>query len=481
MTCKAFKDPALDVLYWQIPSLANLLMCMPRNLWSLNNEEPIVLSFCRTMLRADWIVLQSYALRLRSIYADEPVKMLVDSDALSAVSHYSGTNLLPNLRELRLYHESTCDDLLLRNIVHVPQIYLAPRVTTLSLSNLSSKSLHVLSVAIQRYPLLKTIRLAIRDAVGDELLEMLEGVDTLKSLCSFELVLEDKYTFPLSRMLEALGTLSHLDDILLECSNIDLALPPTFLTSDDNAPAFPALAALYLFSNARQIVHIMHYMRKLPSLTDIFVRFTDLIEDTSVPQAIEALTKALSAAESPIQGIDISFPETGDYSDLVSFHALRPLFRFQQLRSFHLTCFPPPSLDDAMLTELARGLRKLHTLELQWKADAQTNSRPKVTFTGLRALLRHCPNLQHLSLAVDTTVPCNDDYSHTAPSVDDVCHSELKTWEVGDSLIGNADVQRVAITLATWTPHLQDIAVTAEKSSSLTSKAYNARTKAWKQ
>ncbi|KAF8124937.1 hypothetical protein EV363DRAFT_1177218 [Boletus edulis] len=60
-TCRAFKEPALDVLWEELFELSPLVRCVPEA--SLSSKY----SIHRSLTRIEWDILQSYTCRIRSI------------------------------------------------------------------------------------------------------------------------------------------------------------------------------------------------------------------------------------------------------------------------------------------------------------------------------------------------------------------------------------------------------------------------------
>ncbi|EIW79829.1 hypothetical protein CONPUDRAFT_166524 [Coniophora puteana RWD-64-598 SS2] len=203
---------------------------------------------------------------------------------------------------------------------------------------------------------------------------------------------------------------------------------------------------LSILSSASQVYCTMRSISDLCNLTSLEINFVVLGRDAAVPQAMAAVADALS--NSPIRNIGVFWSESY-CPGLLPFDALRPWFRFRALEVLSLEQCPHPSFDDAMIAELARAFPGLHVLCMYWErplwisigAEWDTN----VTFQGLSALLRHCPKLKKLTLAVDVTEGMNPNIES---SLGGIFQTELTTWEVRDSLISRIDIKYVARTLS---------------------------------
>ncbi|TFK45390.1 hypothetical protein OE88DRAFT_1788708 [Heliocybe sulcata] len=93
VTCKAFVDPALTVLWRQGSSLGDLVRCMPEDLWSRDAAGHIHLQ--RPIRQSDWDRFHYYAMKVQSIR----IGCNETRTTILALNTENGP-LLPNLREL---------------------------------------------------------------------------------------------------------------------------------------------------------------------------------------------------------------------------------------------------------------------------------------------------------------------------------------------------------------------------------------------
>ncbi|KAF8550765.1 hypothetical protein OG21DRAFT_371973 [Imleria badia] len=109
--CRAFKEPALDVLWQELYNLSPLAQCLPeasRKLFTGN-----LYSFSRPLTQTEWDILQSYTRRIRSI---DNFHRGLDGISMAALSKPPTTrSLFPNLRHLCC--EYTTETMLL---LHLP-------------------------------------------------------------------------------------------------------------------------------------------------------------------------------------------------------------------------------------------------------------------------------------------------------------------------------------------------------------------------
>ncbi|EIW79847.1 hypothetical protein CONPUDRAFT_74179 [Coniophora puteana RWD-64-598 SS2] len=214
LTCKAFRDPALDALYYEIRSLADLFMCLPRDLWDLRLVE--IGLYCRN----------KYIPRVRVVRFNPASNIIfVDPHALSEVYSYCDDSLLPNLQELEIWDGDWTSDIigdaLLSDIIHFPQLIFGPSLTSVVLAFLKSNSLHILGIASRASPLLKYVALRVEEQLEngpatDKLLEVLrDATGRLHKLTSFSITLEHTLAIPVARLLEPIALFPALDQLHL--------------------------------------------------------------------------------------------------------------------------------------------------------------------------------------------------------------------------------------------------------------------------
>ncbi|EIW79837.1 hypothetical protein CONPUDRAFT_138035 [Coniophora puteana RWD-64-598 SS2] len=467
MTCRDFRDPALDELYYEIHSLAHLLMCMPRDLWAIETTENHgrLLLFRRAMLRRDWFILQTYACRVRIVHVNWDVDnhlTVVDPNAFGAVQVHSAGVLLPSLRHLWLKTKGDNHrGLLLCDVALFPHLFFAACLRTLTLHEVRSDSVHVLSAASLASPYIEDLDLSICGQVGEDILETLnDAASRLTKLRVLKLSLvEWKTTLPILPILTALAPLSSLEKIRLECHNQDKSKPTNPGCNLDTSPIpLKSLRTLELTASPCQVMQVMAALPDLPQLTRVLATFEALQADETFHQAMVTLAKAL--ATSPVRNIALYF-EMFYLPGLLSFGALRPLFKLHKLRHLWLLNYPCPSFDNAMLAELASAFPDLRSLSMTLcilRTTDPAESATNVTLEGLATLLRYCTKLQRLSMAANLTAAANPDVvSKTAVWVSEVHQTQLQRWEVCNSVIGTDDVKFVARTLTCIAPNLRNL------------------------
>lgn len=467
--CRVFQQPALDVLYRELDKfITPIIRTLPRDLlqrtstqtkhgerhrlvWQQLLHDPCFFltsmqSLLRPMNTNDWRIFQSYASRVRVIKThglyDE-----IDIEIVRALcSPPAQSPLFPKLVSLAWKdHRDEAWPLLKHCLIH---------------------SLVDISLDQTRF-----------GARGNLEIAQLSLVPSIKANCP-NVVKADLGSQNLSaRALDAASDLIcgwHLLEELV-CENlsdnawIHLATIPTLrvLTIKSNSASSPNSAALFhsmaTLQQAFPVLEVLHsHNRTLDSLTGLVT----LIQQAPLKKLIywsldawksgdlHSLAKALinSTAERTLQELTVTgrFYTTADRA--LSIDAFRPFFHFRYLTDITVSTPGVFVWNDKDLEEMSS-----HFPHLQWLSlgdiEAKSYLQPKVTLAGLVPLLRNCPKLQALGIAIDATIlpPARE-----KPGGDNgVKNSSLGRLYLGDSPID--DPIRVAAFLSAMAPHVNNI------------------------
>ncbi|OJA11656.1 hypothetical protein AZE42_08382 [Rhizopogon vesiculosus] len=127
--CRSFKDIALDVLWAELDNLEPHFTCLPRDLWTTNEDQK--LAMLRPVTTEDWFVFERYASRVRVLGdRDSMVFGCVDAEFVHSIMGFSSQLLLmPNLRALH------CGEYYPKHDLHLCVRYLlSPNLVYLRLS-----------------------------------------------------------------------------------------------------------------------------------------------------------------------------------------------------------------------------------------------------------------------------------------------------------------------------------------------------------
>ncbi|KAI9574109.1 hypothetical protein HD554DRAFT_2309665 [Boletus coccyginus] len=125
-TCKAFKEPALDMLWASLQDLSPLIRCLPEQSWIISQH---VYSLNRRLEQADWDIILGYARRVQSLSGLRGLCGLA-VDCLEELSRppSSTVSIFPKLRDVWLTSPSKGISCFVRQLS-------SPRLTKLFLSH----------------------------------------------------------------------------------------------------------------------------------------------------------------------------------------------------------------------------------------------------------------------------------------------------------------------------------------------------------
>ncbi|KAJ6460996.1 hypothetical protein C8R45DRAFT_1028905 [Mycena sanguinolenta] len=410
-TCKTFCDPALDLLWREQETLANLLKCLPSHLWKEESKQ-ISSTYTRynfsmtgSISPADWNIPLAYATRIRKLALDwrmnDYCSSIVDVFEMIAGSELSRDYLCPNLHALAFH----CNKVSL----YLP-LFLGPKIMRVDISLPYGDSSSIPDLPL-RYPELRTLSLFFYS----------NPRSSKASLCSSAL---SKVTMALSSI-ECL-TLPMLDQAALEhvsqlsglrsldVDTLILAAPRVHSRLEPRVLSFSALHDVYLEDTTPEVV--IQFLESLSNcgLTRFRAGITESITKSTTRKLYAALADHLS--HPVFQTLSVGLPEDGmdtPLTDPLTNYAidgsiLSTLLCFTNLTDIYLE--PPIGfvLDDTMAWDIARAWPKVKSLHLTGSTDERRPS--SMSLLGLTAFAKHCRELTRLSIGLDaSTVPPLDD------------------------------------------------------------------------
>ena len=450
-SCKSFEDPALDALWETQYRLLPLLKSLPGDVW---NEDGYTVSapttralfslnhfdrqtFRRPPTIPEWARFRQNARRIRMLESGD--RRFPASEVFAALQ-LCGINepLFPNLGSLQLW------DFTGRLIPSVPS-FLSPRTTVINIEfgdsadlpkavitsmvttfptlcpNLQKITLpflprHPIIVAAVSELVLATNRGALRKFCVDSPLteEAQEVICKLPNLCKLWIVL--KGSTSLSTMV-----LPNLTDMYVEYDhNFD------WLEGFRGA-TFGELNSITFYAKSKS-AQVAGFLEAFESA---------------------GLTTSMTLAKFRFS---THGPWRPNYHSLLSFTQLRELeIRFSCERGCSST------IDDAIITDMARAMPKLKTLRF---GEEPCGTPTGVTAEGLAILAHYCPNLSDLcihfrvdSLSTLPAISGTPRVGSTAPRGD----CALKTLHVGETPMPGESVLMAALTLARIFPYISSI------------------------
>ncbi|KAF8123023.1 hypothetical protein EV363DRAFT_1455953 [Boletus edulis] len=416
-TCRAFKDPALDVLWEVLHSLYPLVRCLPEACHRLPPGN-MCYSFHRSLRQNEWDILRSYTRRIRSIYT------LSGLDRQSAQRLWRAPepqSLFPSLRHLQIDYTRKAVNLLL---IPFPSLtFLAVKVSCLRLLENSLKSLsntspslcelriHPCRVNMDSFDLTfickwRYLHTVVCPEISLDVITFVH-LSRISALTRLEFKLGDTLPDQISPFDSPL-IFTHLAYFILYCESMD---PISRLLSRIQFRAVKAFSAS---------------IKHRPSTQDLFSFFA-IFQTSGLCHTIQQLM----LNQDDFRG------HTYVHRDrpVLGFQHLQPFMAFTNLRHIHLDIEWNVDLTDSeLLTAVSvwPHLEKL-CINVQWG----WNTLGGITPNGLVQLLQTCPSLTSLSLAIDTR-----GYTAIPPGVK-LTSSSFESINVLDSFIEEESVPAV--------------------------------------
>ncbi|KAJ7221227.1 hypothetical protein B0H12DRAFT_303655 [Mycena haematopus] len=396
-TCKMLSSPALDILWRDSPSLANILRCMPDDLWS--GLETGDFHLRRPAVNSDWERLLVYSHRVRLFGFSD--KRRGSSESLNTLRVcFPGQHLFPNIQKL-VWSVDNPDE-----FPHV-SLFLGPRLTTLLLGSFSTTAhLSFLATVVTQCPSLAEVHLKFYDPT-------IGRVDQLRTLSCFVQGLRLLKTLSVPSL--DLATLHYIARLpgfvsLTLTSQIPLSIAGSS-TSPSGDPLFTTLKSLNLGPSIDVCSEMITLLGDAP-IVNIHMPF---ISNTSSAIAQFYVTLAASCSHSSLSVLQLGHTvqrrlRGTSPADQISGSQMRPLFSFSNITSITLAA-PGFDLDDATIADMARAWPRIEKLELI-PGDLTVIS-STCTLGGLLPLARHCPRLSALQLALNATAVPDLQSMHT--------------------------------------------------------------------
>ncbi|KAH7922679.1 hypothetical protein BV22DRAFT_1197245 [Leucogyrophana mollusca] len=431
-TCRAFYEPAMDVLYAELGTLDPLVRGLPTDLWDMDATTRF-LTFKRRFTNEDFLKLRRNAQRVRILGSvsnlGQKLVWNIDYEAMFAISGFCvgsrSLTLCSGLREL------TWDESRL-GFSPFLEIFLAPSLTSLRLRGHWPRSfgdflLHA-----------KCPSLKIFDGSG-----MVISTTFSTAICHWQ-QLEHLHTRVLTNQamhhLASLPSLRHLaidlDPHIFQYSTV--RFPATLESFRLHSVAIPVSAMFleHLQLSPRQVEIISDLQAPAITMQNLF---TALVSHLA-PEYLQTL--AFSSYQRKVTGHAPPY--------IFSFQTIAPLLSFSRLQHLELDTFCTSYIDDDALGHMASSWPRLEILRLgvTYIYDAAGAMLPKATPRGLGLVLQRCPNLHDLGLAFDATLVEDSSSMHLG----NICNRRIARLHVGNSPLN--DPRAVAAFLSSVMPSL---------------------------
>ncbi|KAJ7616043.1 hypothetical protein FB45DRAFT_841681 [Roridomyces roridus] len=402
-TCRAFCDPALDLLWEDKDGLRHLLRCMPDGLWEPvaqdDDDEDISdeqLYLTRPVVPADWDRFLFYSRRVKTFTFDVDSEIAYCSSSVDILRiSFPGPVLFPNLRTL-LWLSGSCG-----TIRHI-RLFLAPHLRKLVLDSLDSVAdLSVLPTLVTQCPGLAEVDIAMPDRLLRFLGNLYTSVVSLHRLVTLSIPSID------DSVLEHLSRMPTLTSLTLKRQNA-LSAPRT----SSGESVFPTLRSLTITTRVADVLPTIVPLLTEAPLESLNIQLAACRGTATFVAWCKALASDCACGHNSLRhlylrevaptGVRISLPAV---SPVVQGVHIRPLYSFKELKSVWL--YPPRGfdLDDSAMDELARAWPRLALLDLGGDRASSSGSPSHITLSALLSFAQHCPRLSSLPLNTSSQAP----------------------------------------------------------------------------
>ncbi|KAF8056302.1 hypothetical protein FPV67DRAFT_1531941 [Lyophyllum atratum] len=446
-TCQAFYNPACDVLWHTLPSLAPLVRCMSADTWQLVNRT---VSLRRATTSEDWAPCKPYARRLRRLgfalrFGEDIVRhpvmknQKVDYHVIQVLS-LNHAITFPNLREFRGKED------------HLPYIglFLGPSLHSVEFSLPAEDPHFIVSSILDSFrtvaPNLKRFRLFDTRKSGPTR----TFVGPVEMLARLEVLNCRRYILPplAVRTLAASSTL-HTLKVANTGEDIVSSLP-------EGPPPFQQLTNLVITTrNLRQCSKLfdrMHprHLRRLDISTTYLpvalevLHFFEVLETHCAHShlgRLEILQKTSNGSPTPL--------ETSD-AHIISPTVVAPLLAFGNLHSLTIDFQCAFQLDDLSFKKMAMAWPEM--IDFQYGCTKSWARDGAMSLDGFISIAKHWPHV------TSVRIPCNPTsrkLSSRRPGGGAICAS-LEYLDVKSSVF-TAEPAIVASFLTDLFPNLTDV------------------------
>ncbi|KAJ8597189.1 hypothetical protein M405DRAFT_928250 [Rhizopogon salebrosus TDB-379] len=443
-TCKTFHEPAMDLLWADMDDygLEPLLGCVKR-------LHPLVYPLIRDRYGT---------LTVRKTWS-EGVKPLFEQEACQFLRHAA------RVRYLSIWTE---DSFHLLTIFPI-EARIFPRLLALEWRPKTNARLHLFLP-----PTLRRCILTVLDSELESILTCCHGLETLSTWDQLDG--EHSRTDDLSLLSEAVRLCKRLKH--LQCPSLDSAgwnhlsnLPnlvtvmiygqltkvPLNLDKVVFKPFLNVTTLLFSLESATDVITIMQHS-EFPSLKK-FRAFVSFLPLSEAEQLVHALTRCRSC--DTLEYIHIYIRDQTDEHPDKTLAVIKPLLCFSQLRTLELHLRSSVYLDNDLLFEAMSSWPHIQAMKIDSRKfyDQPEGPLPTVTFRGLFAGLRLCPDLHTLCLDMDAI---NIDID---PEIESFQHASLRRLNVGSSIAENAGA--LAHIILAMLPCIEDIEHHSQRSGSV--------------
>ncbi|KAJ6454257.1 hypothetical protein C8R47DRAFT_1083175 [Mycena vitilis] len=456
--CKAFHDPAANVLWRRQGTLNHLLKCLPSHLWEETPPDNSTARRSRGELRLlgvplpkEWERCLIYARRIRDLSLTQRwnpgFPTLLVLQVLGET--FRGEYMCPHLQSLHWEPESP-------SLFPYIRLFLCPHLIHILLAvHPVASNVSLLNNVGIRYPELKLLKLGNYSNDHSPLLSRISPTIVLQ-LAKIEFLLVETLD---REAFDHLSRLPALRDLELRMPTEGDLGPSTPPLGDQITTLFPALRRVELefttIKFAAEFVDLLSdcHLREFRTSTDVLATHiaTGRLYTALASHISHTTLDSLTIAEIGDGGFSPTpTPPAASIADyVVTGRLLAPLFCFQNITYVQLKAPVGFNLDDATAWDMAHAWRRIRFLQLD--ASTELHHPTSMSLHGIRAFAKYCKDLVSLKVTVNaTTVPPFDRSPETRLS-----QQNLRTFDVSGSPI--SDQYNVARFLSALFPRLVEI------------------------
>ncbi|CCM03571.1 uncharacterized protein FIBRA_05707 [Fibroporia radiculosa] len=414
-TCRLFSPVALDILWSSQINLVPLVKLFPSDIVDQEaaSDGYNIVSLKRAPELEEWSRFLHYASRIKCIGRHYPqcppvVELQrVDPRTYSILCDYRPSGHF--FSNLRLFEWKQGDANAVHEVDHL-LLLIHPKV--------SNMSIHLME------PLNDDILVARLEAALGQFNDNCTFLEDLTFTCPWTSPLSDMISNIVLRhkRLRSVYLYQHIDTLMLRESMLHISgltsLEKLTIRADryggigsalhtmlqGSDLTFPSLRQLVIYADILTAASMFIDAVKSPKLLSIYTVTAFSPSATEMEEFGRRLGKHPSKAVigSLTFGCGTSIPREHE-EPFITGDSLRPYLALPSIHECKIGVRRPMVVDNAFVQDLAKAWPRLQTLDLgvQWR---RYTGEPEVTLKGLIPLVRHCPDLQMLGIAVSTDV-----------------------------------------------------------------------------
>lgn len=392
-TCKAFQDPALDILWYSQDTLLPLLKCLPPDAWAWKEGK---FSITRDLVASDYKRIDFYSPRIQFFGRPYPKRSeAIETQALHIIwsQKPSPGPLLCNVSVVELVSDAFI------GLAIYPRLVIGPRIRDIRIRpSMESPSWANITAVLKEAAPSNLTNFMLRESARRLSWSENESLELLSTLRSVQTLIISG-PFCTSRDISTIATLPALErlDISIAKEAMENYIPPV----GNDFPAITRLAIESETIDACQLllVKIKSMMLRSLLVTRLAFNHWDLrslftaLHSSNLASTLETI----NVYHKPCIPFDPDEPFLEE-SFRIDSHTFELVDSFKHLRDLYIGS-SSLAMDDDDLLKLAKSLPQVHSLVFHDTCDPE--NRPKCTLAGMQHIIQFCPKLNNLELRLD--------------------------------------------------------------------------------